>query len=128
MSDYNHIGTLRRQSDSARKLLKKQGIVPRAIVTDRLKSYAAAKKQVMKNVEHRYSQGIEQPLREFPSPHTSSRAPDAAIQIPRASPTLSFRIWTDSRPLSAKTTSTDRDSAIANSCANDFKMGETLLG
>jgi len=48
MSDYNHIGALRRQSDSARKLLKKQGIVPRAIVTDRLKSYAAAKKQVMK--------------------------------------------------------------------------------
>ncbi|WP_068819887.1 IS6 family transposase [Phormidesmis priestleyi] len=36
-----------------RKLLKKQGFVPRVIVTDKLKSYEAAKKQVMKNVEHR---------------------------------------------------------------------------
>ena len=36
-----------------RKLLKKQGFVPRVMVTDKLKSYAAAKKQVLKNVEHR---------------------------------------------------------------------------
>jgi len=36
-----------------RKLLKKQGFVPRVIVTDKLKSYEAAKKQVMKRVEHR---------------------------------------------------------------------------
>ena len=35
-----------------RKLLKKQGFVPRLIVTDKLKSYGAAKKQVMKRVEH----------------------------------------------------------------------------
>ena len=38
-----------------RKLLKKQGFAPRVIVTNKLKSYAAAKKQVLKNVEHRYS-------------------------------------------------------------------------
>ncbi len=36
-----------------RKLLKKQGFVPRVIVTDKLKSYEAAKKQVMPSVEHR---------------------------------------------------------------------------
>ncbi|PSB47106.1 hypothetical protein C7B80_10835 [Cyanosarcina cf. burmensis CCALA 770] len=30
------------------------------LVIDKLKSYAAAKKQVLKGVEHRYSQGIEQ--------------------------------------------------------------------
>ena len=36
-----------------RKLLKKQGFMPRAIVTDKLKSDEAAKKQVMKNVEYR---------------------------------------------------------------------------
>ena len=41
-----------------RKLLKKQGFVPRVIVTDKLKSYAAAKKQVMKNVEHRAHKGL----------------------------------------------------------------------
>ena len=36
-----------------RKLRKKQGFVPRVIVTNKLKSYEAAKKQVLKNVEHR---------------------------------------------------------------------------
>ena len=49
-----------------RLLLKKQGFVPRVLVTDKLKSYEAAKKQVLKKVEHRYSQGIEQPLRRIP--------------------------------------------------------------
>lgn len=73
MSYYNDIGTRMRQSDYARKLLKKQGFVPRAIVTDKLKSYVGANKQVMKNVEHRYSQGIEQHEREFPSTDTNAR-------------------------------------------------------
>ncbi|MBD1847606.1 IS6 family transposase [Cyanobacteria bacterium FACHB-63] len=41
-----------------RKLLKKQGFVPRLMVTDKLKSYEAAKKQVMKNVEHRQHKGL----------------------------------------------------------------------
>ena len=55
---------LQRQRDTKaaerffRKLLKKQGFVPRAIVTDKLKSYAAAKKQVMKSVEHRQHKGL----------------------------------------------------------------------
>jgi putative transposase len=42
-----------------RKLLKKQGFVPRVIVTNQLKSYAAAKKQVMKSVEHRQHKGLK---------------------------------------------------------------------
>ena len=41
-----------------RKLLKKQGFVPRVIVTDKLKSYEAAKKQVMPRVEHRQHKGL----------------------------------------------------------------------
>lgn len=41
-----------------RKLLKKQGFVSRVIVTDRLKSYAAAKKQVIKSGEHRQHKGL----------------------------------------------------------------------
>ncbi len=41
-----------------RRLLKKQGFVPRVIVTGKLKSYEAAKKQVMKNVEHRQHKGL----------------------------------------------------------------------
>jgi putative transposase len=35
-----------------RKLLKKQGIVPRVMITDKLASYAAAKRVVMPGVEH----------------------------------------------------------------------------
>jgi transposase-like protein len=36
-----------------RKLLKKQGIAPRVMITDRLASYGAAKRAVMPGVEHR---------------------------------------------------------------------------
>ena len=70
-----------------RKLLKKQGFVPRVIVTDKLKSYAAAKKQVMKNVEHRQHKGLnnraenshqptrvrERRMRKFKSPGQAQR-------------------------------------------------------
>jgi len=41
-----------------RKLLKKQGFVPRVIVTDQLKSYEAAKRQVMPSMEHRAHKGL----------------------------------------------------------------------
>jgi putative transposase len=41
-----------------RKLLKKQGFIPRVIVTDKLKSYEAARKRMMKTVEHRQHQGL----------------------------------------------------------------------
>jgi putative transposase len=44
-----------------RKLLKKQGFVPRVIVIDKLKSYAAARKQVLKTVEHRQHMGLNNP-------------------------------------------------------------------
>ena len=70
-----------------RKLLKKQGFVPRVIVTDKLKSYEAAKKQVMKNVEHRQHKGLnnlcenshqptrvrERRMRRFKSPGQAQR-------------------------------------------------------
>src|SRR3954454_5796990 len=35
-----------------RKLLKKQGRAPRVMVTDKLRSYGAAKKEIMPGVEH----------------------------------------------------------------------------
>jgi putative transposase len=41
-----------------RKLLKKQGIVPRVMITDKLASYAAAKRTVMPDVEHRQHRGL----------------------------------------------------------------------
>jgi putative transposase len=70
-----------------RQLLKKQGFVPRVIVTDQLKSYAAAKKQVLKDVEHRQHKGLnnraknshqptrtrERRMRQFKSPGQAQR-------------------------------------------------------
>jgi putative transposase len=41
-----------------RKLLKKQGMAPRVMVTDKLASYAAAKRTVMPSVEHRQHKGL----------------------------------------------------------------------
>ena len=41
-----------------RKLLKKQGRAPRVMITDKLASYAAAKRTVMPGVEHRQHKGL----------------------------------------------------------------------
>jgi putative transposase len=41
-----------------RKLLKKHGRAPRVLVTDKLKSYAAAKREIMPGVEHRQHKGL----------------------------------------------------------------------
>jgi putative transposase len=39
-----------------RRLMKKTGTVPRVVVTDKLRSYGAAHREVMPSVEHRQSQ------------------------------------------------------------------------
>ena len=41
-----------------RKLLKKQGRPPRVLLTDKLRSYAAAKRAIMPGVEHRQHKGL----------------------------------------------------------------------
>jgi putative transposase len=41
-----------------RKLLKKQGTAPRVMITDKLASYAAARRVVMHDVEHRQPKGL----------------------------------------------------------------------
>jgi putative transposase len=70
-----------------RKLLKKQGFVPRVMVTDNLKSYETAKKQGMPNLEHRPHKGLnnraenshqptrvrERRMRRFKSPGQAQR-------------------------------------------------------
>ena len=51
-----------RNTKAARRLLirlmKKQGCLPKQIVTDKLRSYAAARRQVMPSVEHRSHKGL----------------------------------------------------------------------
>jgi putative transposase len=41
-----------------RKLLKKQGIAPRVMITDKLASYGAGKREIMPSVEHRQHKGL----------------------------------------------------------------------
>jgi putative transposase len=41
-----------------RKLLKKQGRAPRVMITDKLASYGAAKREIMPSVEHRQHRGL----------------------------------------------------------------------
>jgi putative transposase len=52
----------RRNTKAARRLLtrlmKKQGCIPKRIVTDKLRSYGAARRQVMPTVEHRSHKGL----------------------------------------------------------------------
>jgi putative transposase len=55
-------GPERRDKEAAkrlfRKLLKKQGRAPRALVTDKLESYAAAKREIVPGVEDRQHKGL----------------------------------------------------------------------
>lgn len=52
----------RRNAKAARRLLtrllKKQGTAPKRMITDKLRSYGAAKRQVMPRVEHRSHKGL----------------------------------------------------------------------
>ncbi len=41
-----------------RKLLKKKGIPPRVMITDKLASYGAARREIMPGVEHRQHRGL----------------------------------------------------------------------
>ncbi len=40
------------------KLMKKQGRVPRVLITDKLRSYGAARRELMPSVEHRAHKGL----------------------------------------------------------------------
>jgi putative transposase len=66
----------RRNSKAAkrllRKLLKKQGIAPRVMITDKRASYGAAKREIMPGVEHRQPRGLNN------SAENSHQLPDDA--------------------------------------------------
>jgi putative transposase len=70
-----------------KKLLKKQGFAPQVIVTDKLRSYGAAKKEILPGIEHRQHKGLnnraenshqptrlrEKKMRRFKSPGGAQR-------------------------------------------------------
>lgn len=58
----DEIVQMRRNTKAAMRLLicllKKQGLAPKRMITDKLRSYGAAKRQVMPHVEHRSHKGL----------------------------------------------------------------------
>jgi putative transposase len=62
-----------------RKLLKGLQYIPRVIITDKLRSYGAAKREILPGVEHRQHPRIEQSSRELAPTHTPTREEHAAL-------------------------------------------------
>lgn len=62
-----------------RKLLKQQGFAPRVLVTDKLKSYEAAKKQMLKSVEQRQHKVLNNPCKELPSTDSNAIATNVEV-------------------------------------------------
>jgi len=71
-----------------RKLLKRLQYVPRVLVTDKLKSYGAAKAQIMPCVEHRQHKGLNNRPEVSHQPGPATGTADAAIQIAKLGPTF----------------------------------------
>ena len=107
-----------------RQLLKKQGRPPRVLITDKLASYPAAKKELMPGVEHRRHKGLnnraenshqptrrrERQMKQFKSPGQAQRFLSAHDQINnlfplcrehvttteyRAARTRAFALWAE---------------------------------
>lgn len=71
-----------RNTKAARRLptrlfKKKQGIAPKRMITDKLRSYGAARRQVMPHVEHRSHKGLNNRGREFSCAAAKTGASDA---------------------------------------------------
>ena len=64
-----------------RKLLKGLQYVPRVVVTDKLRSYAAAKRKILPGVERWPSRYLQQPGRGLAPADTTTRTADAAVQV-----------------------------------------------
>lgn len=55
-----------------RKLKKQQGFAPRVMVTDKLKSYGATKRDLLLKTDHRQDKGLNNPCGEFTSADTNA--------------------------------------------------------
>jgi putative transposase len=64
-----------------RKLLQGLHYVPRVIITEKLRSSGAAKREILPGVEHRQHKRLGHPGRELPSAHATTREENAEVQI-----------------------------------------------
>jgi putative transposase len=79
--------------------------VPRVIITDKLASYAAAKREIMPSVEYRQHKGLNNRAERS---HQSTRQRERTMRCFKSSspgPALPLRFWADLGSLSAQTIS-----------------------
>jgi putative transposase len=72
-----------------RKLLKAQGHSTRVMITDKLRSYDAAKREVMPGVEHRSHKGLNNRL-QLPSTRPTRGEDHEVLQVDTTSPAFRF--------------------------------------
>jgi len=73
-----------------RRLLRGQGKQPFRIITEKLKSYAAAARTILPGVTPRYPTICQQSGRDFASAHSDERTTNAPIQVTPTSSALSI--------------------------------------
>src|SRR3954470_17388080 len=82
-----------------RKLLKKQMRPPRVMITDKLASYGAAKREIMPGVEHRQHKGLNNRGGELAPADPKTGAADEALQLAQAGSPFPFRPRSDQQSL-----------------------------
>ncbi|AYM14691.1 hypothetical protein At1D1108_50650 (plasmid) [Agrobacterium tumefaciens] len=91
-----------------RKLLRCQGIAPRVMVTDKLRSYSAAKAELMPGVEHRSHKGINNRAENSHLPVRRRERRMVALQVGPAMPTFRVYAWPDRQSFSSSPEIPDR--------------------
>jgi transposase-like protein len=71
--------------------LKKQCRVPRVMITDKLASYGAAKKDILPGVEHRQHKGLNNRAEKLAPADPPTRTADEAFQVSRTDAAFPFR-------------------------------------
>jgi putative transposase len=90
-----------------RKLLRGLQYVPRAIVTDKLCSYAAAKAEAMPSVDHHQQKRLNNRAENISPTHPRTRASHARVQISRTCTAVSLDLRSDSVVFPSGPTFTD---------------------
>jgi putative transposase len=95
----------RRNTRAAKRVFRKlpKGLtdMPRVIITDQLKSYGAAKQEILPGVEHRRHRSLNNRAEHSHQPTRQRERRDAAVQVGRARRALSGGLWAHrlTRPL-----------------------------
>ena len=84
-----------------KKLVKRYG-QPRVMITDKLRSYGAAKQEVMPDVDHRQHKGLNNRAE---TSHKPTRTGDAKVQVATSCTAILCRPWPDQHHLSSPPTS-----------------------